>query len=448
MKRGNNAVIKNSFWLLSESIITMLISLLIGVVSARYLGPGNYGLINRFTPYISLANSICTFGLQSIIIRDISRNDSAENVRKILGSTLFFRLVLSIISIVCIDAYAFVISKQGDSLLFIIAILQSFSLVFNCYEIITYYFHAMLQSKYIAIATVLTSALVGVWKIALLISKASVEWFAFSTTLQAVLLFGFNYFFFRRSFRAKLKADWKMLKTMIGDGYHLLLASMGIAVYGQVDKIMIGSILGNKQLGYYTAAYAIATLWYFVPSAISNSMRSKIFSACDDEEEYGKSNRVLFLIVTGLGVCAGIGFMLIPTQLIGLLYGAEYLDAKVALMILGWCGLFANIGTARSIWLVGKGLHRYSKNFTLMGAMVNIVLNALLIPWIGINGAAIATVISQFSVQMVFPLFFKDTRQVVIEMVTCYREVGHLKRILMNFLSALIQKKGSGHQDE
>ena len=419
MVKKTQSVVKNSVWLISESIITMVISLIIGIVSARFLGPNNYGLVNRFLPYISLANSICTFGLQSIIIKRIAQDSSEENIAAVVGSTMLFRLVLSFISIIVINIYALYIAKQEDMSLLVISVLQSISLIFNVYEILTYYFHARLQSKYIAISTVITSVVIGCWKVILLITKASVVWFAFSTTLQSLVQLIFNYRFFKKQFSHPLVYQGKLLKEMLGDSYHLLLASMGIAIYGQVDKIMIGNMAGNELLGIYSAAYAIATMWYFVPQAIANSLRSRIFEESDDESAFSNNVRVLFLIITILGICAGIGFGVIPQFLIGLLYGEQYLGGTRALMILGWVGVFANIGTVRSIWLVGKGLQRFSKYFTLMGALLNIILNYFLIQKYGINGAAVSTVVSQACVQLVFPLFFADTRQVVFEYLRC-----------------------------
>ena len=430
-KKAKN-VVKNSLWLISESLLTMVISLVVGVISARYLGPSNYGLINRFLPYISLANSICTFGLQSIIIKKIAQNPSKDSIAAVMGSTMLFRLVLSVVSILVINAYAFIIAQQEEKILLIISVLQSFSLAFNAYEILTYYFHARLQSKYIAISTVITSVVIGCWKIALLITKASVEWFAFSTTLQSAVQLILNYFFFKKSFSHVLKYNGVLLRELVGDSYHLLLASMGIAIYGQVDKIMIGSMEGNAQLGLYSAAYAIATMWYFVPQAISNSLRSRIFEESNNDSAFSENTRVLFLIISILGVCAGIGFAILPKLLIGLLYGEEYLGGTQSLVILGWVGLFANIGTARSIWLVGKNLHRYSKHFTLMGALLNVVLNYFLIQHYGINGAAISTVVSQACVQLVFPLIFADTRPVVYEFIKCPTAFRSLIRVLQS----------------
>ena len=428
MEQEVKKVASNSIWLLLESIVTMLISLVVGMISARYLGPNNYGLINRFIPYISLANSICTFGMQSIVTREISKADCVETEARTLGSAVRFRFILSGLAIVVINVYALIVSVNEGTLLFFISLAQSISLAFNAYEIFTYWFHAKLKSKYLAISMVATSVLLGVWKIVLLIVKADVIFFAVSTSLQSAVMLVFVLLFFKKEFKPRLKADRGTTRFLIKDSYHLLLTSLGVAIYGQIDKIMIGSALGNAPLGFYTAAYTLATIWYFIPQALSNSLRGVIFASSDDPQAYDKKVRFLYLLTVVLGVIAGIGFQLLGKFCIRILYGAEYLDCYPTLCILGWVGIFANIGTAKSIWLIGKGLQKYTKYFTMMGALLNVVLNFILIRYFGIVGAAIATVASQFCVQIVFPLFFKECRGCVWNLFKCFTAFKYIKQ--------------------
>ena len=65
-----NKTAKNSIWIISERIIQMLISLVVGSLSARYLGPGNYGLINYGQSIVLLFSAITKLGLENIIIKE------------------------------------------------------------------------------------------------------------------------------------------------------------------------------------------------------------------------------------------------------------------------------------------------------------------------------------------------------------------------------------------
>ena len=107
---------------------------------------------------------------------------------------------------------------------------------------------------------------------------------------------------------------------------------------------------------------------------------------------------------------------------IRILYGADYLGAVSSLRISIWCETFTMIGTARGIWILCENKNKYVKYFLLVGAVVNLILNSLLIPWIGIEGAAIATLITQMTTSLLAPLLFKGTRahtKIVIDAFLC-----------------------------
>mgnify|MGYP003325707963 CR=1 FL=1 len=98
-----NKILKNAGWLIVGKIIQMLINLVVGILTARYLGPSNYGLINYALAYIAFFTSLCTLGINSVIVKEFVDNPGKEG--EILGTSLGLRAisaVLSVIIIVCI----------------------------------------------------------------------------------------------------------------------------------------------------------------------------------------------------------------------------------------------------------------------------------------------------------------------------------------------------------
>ena len=63
-------VAKNAMWMIAERVIQMIISLFVGVISARYLGPENYGTLNYGLALVTLFSSIAKLGLESIIVKE------------------------------------------------------------------------------------------------------------------------------------------------------------------------------------------------------------------------------------------------------------------------------------------------------------------------------------------------------------------------------------------
>ena len=68
------------------------------------------------------------------------------------------------------------------------------------------------------------------------------------------------------------------------------------------------------------------------------------------------------------------------------------------------------MGSARGIWILCENKNRYTKLYLLWGLLVNLILNWLLIPRMGIEGAALATLITQIVTCIIAPVFYKETR--------------------------------------
>ena len=96
--------------------------------------------------------------------------------------------------------------------------------------------------------------------------------------------------------------------------------------------------------------------------------------------------------------------------------------AVPVLELLVWSTTFAMIGVARNIWSLAEDKNRYSKNYTICGSVVNLVLNSLTIPVWGIQGAAISTLVAQIVVALVSPLIWKETRPFVAFYFSSWKE--------------------------
>ena len=95
--------------------------------------------------------------------------------------------------------------------------------------------------------------------------------------------------------------------------------------------------------------------------------------------------------------------------IIRILFGAVYIGAVTSLQIYTWSGVSIFLGAAIGQYLLTNNLTKISFYNALLGAIMNIILNIILIPRIGINGAAIATLIS-YTVSIFGIFIFKETR--------------------------------------
>lgn len=405
-KRKN--FISNTSWIISEKIIQMVIQLVVGMISVRYLGPENYGTISYVASIISLFNSICTLGLEGIIIKKFI--EEPENVGEIIGTSIVMRIISSIVSILGIITMIYVVDN-GDQLLLLLAVLQSMSLIFMSFEIIDFWFQSKLNSKYVSIARTIATITTSVWKICLLVTSKSIAYFAFSTTLQSIVVAVILYYIYFKQGGKKMTVSLYRAKMLISESYHFILSGLMVVIYTQMDKFMIGNMIGNTQVGIYTAASNIPGMYIFIFLAIINSSRPIILEEKrNNEETYIKRIKQLYSVIIWSSIVIGVVTIFVGKLVVNILYGEEYISGSNVLLISTWTNIFSTLGTARGIWVVAENKNKYSKKYLFWGTFVNVILNSILIPYKGIEGAAIATLITQVTTCIIAPLFYKETR--------------------------------------
>ena len=171
-------------------------------------------------------------------------------------------------------------------------------------------------------------------------------------------------------------------------------------------------MMDDASVGYYSLAVQISTLWAFILSAIIDSMKSTIMEAHNsDKDRYQTLNKQLYALVLYISFAISLLFCLIAPVFIGIVYGDDYLPAVQPLRIVVWYVAFSYLGVARDIWIVCERKQKYIKYIYISSAMINVLLNSFLIPVWGMSGAAIASLVTQFSTIFLVPMFIKPLRE-------------------------------------
>ena len=127
----NNKEIKNAGWIISGRIFQMVLSLIVGLLTARYLGPSNYGLVNYGASYVALFSSICTLGINSVIIKEFADNPDEQGTA--LGTAIFLRAIAAVFSAAMIIVIVSVIDRN-ESLTILVTALCSVALLFHIFD--------------------------------------------------------------------------------------------------------------------------------------------------------------------------------------------------------------------------------------------------------------------------------------------------------------------------
>ena len=185
-----------------------------------------------------------------------------------------------------------------------------------------------------------------------------------------------------------------------------------VTMFQNTDHIMLKMMSGDAENGIYTSAITCAGVFSFVYAAIIDSMRPVILSKKKNgDSDYENNIAKLYCIIVYLALIQGLGFTLLAKPIIFVLFGAEYLSAVPVLQILVWYISFSQMGRIRNVWILTEEKQEILWKINLAGALINIAINALLIPFLGAVGAALASLITQFFTNFVLGFILKPLRQ-------------------------------------
>lgn len=407
----NNKVAKNAAWLIAERIYTIILSLVVNIISARFLGPSNYGYIAYGASYVALFTSISRLGTDEILVKKLVKKDEQGIV---IGTAVVLRVVSGVLSVIIVGIITSII-EVGNTVLLIVTILQAVTLIANVYEVFNYWFQVELKSRIYARATMVASTIVTLCRVILLAINANVYLFAFTSSLQTIIILCIIVHNFKSSFFGHLNISKNEFSSLLVQGSPFIIASIAVTLYTQIDRIMIGYFFSEVEVGIYSIGSTISQMWEFVPIAIIQSMRPGIFYSREEGDKRGYQDKLILLmsIILGFGLIVAFGVMIFGHWVI-LLYGKSYLQAEVALKILIWATIVSTMGSARNIWFISENKSYFIQWFSIAGAVMNVILNYFLIKQFGINGAAIATLVSEIMVVVILPLFFKNSRPYTI----------------------------------
>ena len=404
----NSKETKNAGWLIGGKILQMVISLFVGILTARYLGPSNYGLITYGGAYVTFFSALCTLGLNSVIIKDFVSNPNEQG--EAIGSTLVMRIVSSIFSALMIIGIVSVVDR-GEHTTILVVGLCGLGAVFHVFETLNYWFQYQYMSKITSIATLIAYVITSIYKIILLIFQKNVIWFAFATSVDYIVIAILLLFAYKKHNGAKFAFSIRKSKSLISISKHYILSSLAVSIYGQTDKLMLKQMLNESEVGYYATATAICGMWTFVLQAIIDSIYPTILRLKQsDELAYINKNKQLYAIVFYVSGFVSVVFLLFGELIVKMLYGTEFMAATDVLKVVTWYTAFSFLGVARNAWIVSEGHQKYLKYIYSCAAVLNVILNMFFIKIWGGVGAALASLITQIFTSIILPLFLRDLR--------------------------------------
>ena len=406
---AQNRVLKNATWIIACKIVQSLLGLVVTMLSARYLGPSGYGLINYASSIVAFVAPVMQLGLNGILVQEIVNDPEKEG--ETLGTALAMTFVSSFFCILGVLAFVS-IANHHEPTTIIVCALYSVLLIFQALEMIQYWFQAKLKSKYTSIVMLIAYVAMSVYKIVLLATGSDIYWFALSNALDYMIIAFSLLVIYKKIGERKLSFSWQKARSMFAKSKHYIFSNLMITIFAQTDRIMIKLMMDDASVGYYSAAVACAGMTGFVFSAIIDSARPSIFESKKvNEQAFEKNMSRLYCVIIYFSLLQCVAITLFSPLIVNILYGSEYGPTIDALRLIVWYTTFAYLGAVRNIWILAENKQKYLWILNLSGAVVNIILNAIFIPVWGIMGAAFASLITQIFTNIIMNILIRPIKR-------------------------------------
>jgi O-antigen/teichoic acid export membrane protein len=234
-----------------------------------------------------------------------------------------------------------------------------------------------------------------------------------ASAISSVFLFLFSFFAIRKFIKIKkLKLNKKYIKEKIILASPFILTSIFWMIYFNIDRIFITLIKGNYATGLYSISYTFIGFLLSILGILSTTFFPVLSNVSNNKQKLKSIVDKYLLLIYLFCVPVTIGGIYLAPKIISLVFGSQYLGGTLAFQLIMFFFLLNSIGIINYHLLITNNLERYSLKILGISAVTNILLNFIFIPWLGIIGAAITTIISEI---IIFIISYKKIKTDIIK---------------------------------
>ena len=388
-------IFKNTGYLFVSGIISKALFLMQIIFIARYLGTAGLGKYTFVFAFGGLFFILSNPGLTDLTTREISRNKSKTG--KYLGNLLVIKLglclVASLLMIVVINLMNVPQElKVGIYLICLILSIDAFIWVF--YSV----FRAYEKMLYEAITLLIHNMIIVGLVIYLLIRGYGFIWlisaFVIGKTVGLIIT---AYFSYKLLPKPLLKVDLRLWKHLMIKSIPFLVIFFFSSIIYRIDLVMLQFFKGETIVGLYGAADTIIRNLILFPLVFIISVYpslSKYSIKNKDKLYYLYKKSFLYVFLFSLFIV--IGCFISGKFIILLMFGKEFIESVFILKLISIGGFFLFLSIINVYYLNAINKPAMNVKIFIVGAVINIILNLMLIPMYSYTGAAISSIISYF----------------------------------------------------
>ncbi|MGV0999615.1 MAG: flippase [Fluviibacter sp.] len=402
----------NNAWALAERAVRLLITFFVGSYLVRYLGPSDYGKLSFVQGVMSIVWVVAALGLDNLLTIKLAR--FPKNAVKLAGSVFLIKTIAQ--WLVLGGLYVYLAVSGLESSLKEYVFILSLGVFIQGTNVVVSVLQSNNEFKRLSLLQFVQNL------VSTLLKVAFIYWALPLVAFVYVLLIDFLIYHVGLYAIGKQKgmcfmagASRKLCLQLLRDCTPLMLASVTYVLFIRVDQLMVQAFVGDAALGQYSAALRLIDVWYVLPVVFCTTIVPSLVGARrDDPVLYAKLVRRLYGGLAWLGIFIAIFMLYFGEQIIYLLYGARYSGSLEVVWVLALTLPLSFMGFALDNVLQVSGLNKQLFYRLVFSLCLLVGLNGLLLPRIGVSGAAYALLASLVLLHFGYDLMVKSLRAQVL----------------------------------
>lgn len=408
-KGGFITYANNIQWFVIAKVGSLFLSFFTTIVVARIFGPEQFGILNYVLSIVGLFSVFANLGISQVVYREITLQKERRD--EILGSAIFLNTITAISTVLLV--YISLLFINESLYVKYLILLLSISFVLQPLTLLSYDFLKDREAKYVTITQISTLFIASFLKILIVYYFVSVTFFIAVLVLEN-LVAGFIYIYQIRKIKRRslsLVVNKGRVFSIFYMSLPLILFSSFSEIYSRIDQIMLRSYLDIKAVGIYSASVRLTEIWYLVPNILLGALFPALANVKNDDKEYRKRYNMLLSVLVGSALFISFVVFFLRDYIVKIVYGSDFIAAAPVLGVY----IFSILGFFISL-LVYQDLFLRNNKWAItllpfLTAILNIILNMILIPKYGMVGAAVATVVSYNIVAVGFYFTIRTNHQ-------------------------------------
>lgn len=407
--------INNIGWLIFDKIFILLLQFFVGVKIANYYGATLFGQYSYAISLVAFSNIF----FELINSRVLKKYYTKENFNILVFNTNFFKNSIAIILFFIPIIYKF-FYKIDNTLFYLLILLCLDNILMTATSGIENFFEYKLEAKRIVISNNIVKIISYFLQYICMILNKGIIFIAIVRCIGSlirviILKYQYNSSYLGKLENKSVKLDIKLIVKIIDESKYLWFSFVSFLIYTQTDRLMINHYLGVEEVGVYTIGMQLSNILAILIGPIQNSLFPKFLELYrNDYQKYYNFYKLTNTIITQFYLIITLISIIVVKYTFKYVYSSQYDGAILIYSILAFSVFIKANGSLQTSHMTIKNITKKSFYKTLVSLILNIILNILLIPKYGINGAAIATLITQFIALFLIDFFIKEYQEQAI----------------------------------